>query len=99
MGSSCGYDNNNKENRCVAHRCGLRKTGSTMRRQKHFTAQQACKLILNHVVEKNDQEDNAEHDEEEVSTYEVTESTYRPHATSSSEEAPANSALTRVITP
>lgn len=70
-----------------------------MRRQKHFTAQQACKLILNHVVEKNDQEDNAEHDEEEVSTYEVTESTYRPHATSSSEEAPANSALTRVITP
>ena len=99
VGSSCGYDNKNKENRCVAHRCGLRETGSTMRRQKHFTAQQACELIPNHVVEKNDQEDNDEHNEEEEWTYEVMEPTYRPHATSSSEEAPANSALARVITP
>lgn len=50
-------------------------------------------------MEKNDQEDNAEYYEEEESTDELMELTYRPHATSSSEEAPANSALARDISP
>lgn len=76
-----------------------------MRRQKCYTVQEACELILNHVVEKNDQEDNAEHNEEEESTDEedsgseeeenndeVIDPTYRPHATSSSEEAPTSPA-------
>ncbi|KAF0045693.1 hypothetical protein F2P81_002222 [Scophthalmus maximus] len=72
-----------------------------MKRQKTYTAQEALELILNHDVEKNDQEDNAEHNEEEESTDEedsgseeegnndeVIDPTYRPHATSYSEEAP-----------
>ena len=71
-----------------------------MRRQKRYTAQEACELILNYVGENNDQEDNAEHHEEEESTDEedsgseekenndeVMDPTCRPHATSSSEEA------------
>lgn len=66
-----------------------------MRRQKHFTAQEACELIFNHVVEKNDQDDNADQNEEEEShheedsgsgegenKYELIDPTYRPHATS-----------------
>ena len=56
-------------------------------------------------MEKNDQEDNVEHHEEEESTDEedsgseekenndeVIDLTYRPHATSSSEEAPTSPA-------
>ena len=75
----------------------FRETGSTMRRPKRCTAQEACELTLNHVVEKNDQDDNVEHHEEEESTEDsVSEDeenkdevidTFRPHATSN-EEAP-----------
>lgn len=84
----------------LSHRCwgishfSLRETGSTMRRQKRYIAQEACELIFNHVVEKNDQEDNAEPNEEEESTDEedsgseeegkndeVIDPTYGPHAT------------------
>lgn len=35
--------------------------------QKHVSAQETYDLIFNHVVEKNDQDDNTEHDEEEES--------------------------------
>ncbi|XP_031735170.1 piggyBac transposable element-derived protein 4-like [Anarrhichthys ocellatus] len=74
-----------------------------MRRQKRYTAQEACEVILNYDVKKNNQEDNAEHNEEEESTDEddsgseeaenndeVMDPTYRPHATTSSEEAPTS---------
>ena len=49
-----------------SRRCDLRETGNTMR-QKHFTAQEACELIFNHVAENNDHEDNADQNEEEDS--------------------------------
>ncbi|TNN37747.1 hypothetical protein EYF80_052088 [Liparis tanakae] len=75
-----------------------------MRRQKRYTAEEACELILNYVGENNDQEDNPEHPEEESTEEEdsgsedketndeVIDPTYRPHATSSSEEAPTSPA-------
>ncbi|XP_035768532.1 piggyBac transposable element-derived protein 4-like [Neolamprologus brichardi] len=61
-----------------------------MKRQKLFTAQEACELIFNQAVEKNDQdEDDSSSDEEENND---EDQAYGPHASSFSEEFPTSPA-------